>query len=168
MVQAERKYRWVGVYKIVRGDFVIVAGTGNEPPTYPRFPTTQGLCGVAAETRATLIVGDVRKDARWLPAFFTTKSEIVVPITSESNGRVLGMIDVESEKLNAFTEDDRDFLEHVAVLMARMLSRIERVLSEWLASGARGIGQVLIVKTDTGFALCHREDEGGVALEIFR
>ena len=118
MVRAERKYRWVGVYKIVRGDFVIVAGTGNEPPTYPR---TQGLCGVAAETRATLIVGDVRKDARWLPAFFTTKSEIVVPITSESNGRVLGIIDVESEKLNAFTEDDRDFLEHVAVLMARKL-----------------------------------------------
>ena len=121
MVRAERKYRWVGVYKIVRGDFVIVAGTGNKPPTYPRFPTTQGLCGVAAETRATLIVGDVHKDARWLPAFFTTKSEIVVPITSESNGRVLGIIDVESEELNAFTEDDRDFLEHVAVLMARKL-----------------------------------------------
>ena len=59
--------------------------------------------------------------ARWLPAFCTTKSEIVVPITSESNGRVLGIIDAESEKLNAFTEDDRDFLEHVAVLMARKL-----------------------------------------------
>jgi len=49
-----------------------------------------------------------------------------------------------------------------------MLPRIERVLSEWLASGARGIGQVLIVKTDTGFVLCHREDEVGVELEIFR
>ena len=49
-----------------------------------------------------------------------------------------------------------------------MLPRIERVLSEWLASGARGIGQVLIVKTDTGFVLCHREDEAGVELEIFR
>ena len=48
-----------------------------------------------------------------------------------------------------------------------MLPRIERVLSEWLASGARGIGQILIVKTDTGFALCHREDEAGVDLEIF-
>jgi sirohydrochlorin cobaltochelatase len=49
-----------------------------------------------------------------------------------------------------------------------MLPRVERVLSEWLASGARGIGQVLIVKTDTGFVLCHREDEAGVELEIFR
>ena len=121
MVRAEWKYRWVGIYKIVRGDFVIVAGTGDDPPTYARFPVTQGLCGAAAEARETLIVGDVRKDPRWLPAFWTTQSEIVVPIISEKNGGVLGIIDVESDKLDAFSDDDRDFLEHVAVLMARKL-----------------------------------------------
>lgn len=121
MVRAEWKYRWVGIYKIVRGDFVIVAGTGDDPPTYARFPVTQGLCGAAAEARETLIVGDVRKDPRWLPAFWTTQSEIVVPIIGEKNGGVLGIIDVESDKLDAFSDDDRDFLEHVAVLMARKL-----------------------------------------------
>ncbi len=121
MVRAERGYRWVGVYKVSRGDFVIVAGTGDEPPTYARFPITQGLCGAAAESGQTLIVGDVRKDPRWLPAFWTTQSEIVVPIVSEKDGRVLGMIDAESDQLNAFTDDDTDFLEHVAVLMAGKL-----------------------------------------------
>ena len=121
MVGAERKYRWVGIYKIVRDDFVIVAGTGDDPPAYARFPITQGLCGAAAEAREILIVGDVSKDARWLPAFWTTKSEIVVPIMSEKDGHVLGIIDVESDKLNAFSDDDRDFLEHVAVLMAGKL-----------------------------------------------
>lgn len=121
MVRKERNYRWVGVYKIARDDFVIVAGTGDHPPTYARFPVTQGLCGVVAETKETLIVGDVREDARWLPAFWTTLSEIVVPIMSESNGKVLGIIDAESDKVNAFTDDDRDFLEHVAVLMAGKL-----------------------------------------------
>jgi L-methionine (R)-S-oxide reductase len=121
MVRAERGYRWVGVYKVSRGDFVIVAGTGDEPPTYARFPITQGLCGAAAESGRTLIVGDVRKDPRWLPAFWTTQSEIVVPIVSEKDGHVLGMIDVESDQLNAFTDDDTDFLEHVAVLMAGKL-----------------------------------------------
>lgn len=121
MVRKERNYRWVGVYKIARDDFVIVAGTGDQPPTYARFPVTQGLCGVVAETKETLIVGDVREDARWLPAFWTTLSEIVVPIMSESNGKVLGIIDAESDKVNAFTDDDRDFLEHVAVLMAGKL-----------------------------------------------
>jgi GAF domain-containing protein len=121
MVRAERHYRWVGIYKVVRNDFVIVAGTGNHPPTYKRFPITQGLCGAAAEARETLIVGDVRKDPRWLPAFWTTQSEIVVPIKSEKNAGVCGMIDAESDQLNAFHDDDRDFLEHVAVLMARKL-----------------------------------------------
>ncbi|MEO8044598.1 MAG: GAF domain-containing protein [Spartobacteria bacterium] len=121
MVGKERGYRWVGVYKIERDDFVIVAGTGDDPPTYARFPVTQGLCGVVAETQQTLIVGDVREDARWLPAFWTTLSEIVVPIMSETNGKVMGIIDAESDKLNAFSDDDRDFLEHVAVLMAGKL-----------------------------------------------
>jgi L-methionine (R)-S-oxide reductase len=121
MVRAERDYRWIGIYKIERGDFIIAAGTGDEPPAYPRFPTSQGLCGAVAETGQTLIVGDVRKDPRWLPAFWTTHSEIVVPILSEATGQVIGVIDVESEKRNAFTEDDRDFLEHVAGVMARRL-----------------------------------------------
>jgi L-methionine (R)-S-oxide reductase len=121
MVGAERPYRWIGVYKIERGDFVIVAGTGHEPPTYRRFPKSQGLCGVVAESCATLIVADVHKDPRWLPAFWSTQSEIVVPIIVETNGRVIGAINVESDQLNAFGEDDQDFLEHLAVLLAGKL-----------------------------------------------
>ncbi|MBA3961827.1 MAG: GAF domain-containing protein [Chthoniobacterales bacterium] len=121
MTRADRGYRWIGIYKIERGEFRIVAGTGNEPPTYPCFPITQGLCGVVAESRETIIVADVHKDPRWLPAFWNTQSEIVVPIASETNGRLLGMIDVESDKLDAFGEDDRDFLEHVALLLAGKL-----------------------------------------------
>lgn len=121
MVRAERQYRWIGIYKVERSDFLLVAGTGKEPPAYRRFPTTQGLCGVVADSLETLIVADVRKDPRWLPAFWTTLSEIVVPIISESTGRLLGVLDVESEKPDAFDEDDRDFLEHVAVLLAGKL-----------------------------------------------
>ncbi|MEO8440728.1 MAG: DR2241 family protein [Spartobacteria bacterium] len=49
-----------------------------------------------------------------------------------------------------------------------MPPRIERVLGEWLASGARGIGQVLIRASGEGFQLCHREDEAAATLELFR
>ena len=45
MIRAARGYRWVGVYKIIRDEFVIRAETGNQPATYPRFPVSQGLCG---------------------------------------------------------------------------------------------------------------------------
>ena len=77
----------------------------------------------------------------------------------------MGLIDVESEKLNAFTEDDRDFLEHAAFLI---VARVEvsagagdRPRSNWLAAGLRCIGQIPIEKPDDdSFALCHREDAG--------
>jgi sirohydrochlorin cobaltochelatase len=48
-----------------------------------------------------------------------------------------------------------------------MPSCIERVLGQWLASGARGIGQVLIVRNGDGFALCHRDDEARIDCEVF-
>lgn len=120
MIRAARDYRWVGIYKITRGDFVIVARTGKCPPAYPRFPTTQGLASTALESKKSVMVADVHKDARYLPTFGSTQSEIVVPVMTESE-KVVGLIDVESEKLNAFTEVDRDFLEHAAFLISRAL-----------------------------------------------
>jgi L-methionine (R)-S-oxide reductase len=118
MIRAACDYRWVGIYKIVRSDFVIVAKTGKCPPAYPRFPITQGLAAAAVESKQAIMVADVHKDPRYLPTFGSTQSEIVVPVIAES-GKVVGLIDVESEKLNAFTENDRDFLEHAAYLIAR-------------------------------------------------
>ena len=120
MIRAACDYRFVGIYKIVRGEFVIVAKTGKCPPAYPRFPITQGLAGAALESKQSVMVADVHQDPRYLPTFGSTKSEIVVPVMTES-GKPLGLIDVESEKLNAFTDDDRDFLEHAAFLIAHAL-----------------------------------------------
>ena len=120
MIRAACDYRFVGIYKIIRGDFVIVAKTGKCPPAYPRFPITQGLAGAALEAKESIMVADVHKDPRYLPTFGSTQSEIVVPVITEA-GKVVGLIDVESEKLDAFTESDRDFLEHAAFLIARAL-----------------------------------------------
>jgi len=120
MIRAACDYRYVGIYKISRGDFVIVAKTGKCPPAYPRFPITQGLAATALESKQAVIVADVHKDPRYLPTFGSTQSEIVVPVITETN-KVVGFIDVESEKLNAFIENDRDFLEHAAFLIARAL-----------------------------------------------
>ncbi|HMJ06249.1 MAG TPA: GAF domain-containing protein [Chthoniobacterales bacterium] len=120
MIRTACDYRFVGIYKIIRGDFVIVGKTGECPPAYPRFPVTQGLAGAALETKQSIMVADVHKDPRYLPTFGSTQSEIVVPVITEA-GKVVGLIDVESEKLDAFTENDRDFLEHAAFLIARAL-----------------------------------------------
>ena len=121
MIRAARNYRWVGIYKIARGEFVIVGKTGTCPPTYPRFPITQGLASAALESKKSVMVADVHKDPRYLPTFGSTQSEIVVPVMTEAK-QVVGLIDVESEKLDAFTEADRDFLEHTAFLIAHPLT----------------------------------------------
>src|SRR5213079_471067 len=108
MIRTARDYRFIAIYKIVKNEFVILADTGNEPPAYPRFPITQGLCGAALESGKAIIVGDVHHDTRYLPAFHTTRSEIIVPMTNEHR-RILGMLDADSEKLNAFGDEDRQF-----------------------------------------------------------
>jgi len=121
MIRAARNYRWLAIYKIVKDEFVILAATGNEPPTYPQFPITQGLCSAALDSGKPIIVGDVLKDPRHLPAFHTTRSEIVVPMRNNDHKRILGMMDVESDKLNAFGEEDREFLERAGGLIAHCL-----------------------------------------------
>lgn len=120
LVQRTCKYRWVGVYKIQREEFVLVASTGDTRPAYPRFPVTQGLSAEAVETRRTVLVRDVRKDKRFLPNFWTTRSEIIVPVIDDEHNHVLGVINVESAKMNAFSARDRDFLEGVARLTWRV------------------------------------------------
>ena len=121
LVQRTCKYRWVGVYKIKRHEFVIEAATNKMKPACPRFPVTQGLSARATEQRKTLMIPDVRKEPCFLPNFWSTKSEIVVPIIDDEHDRVLGVINVESAKPNAFGKSDRDFLEGVARIIWRAL-----------------------------------------------
>ncbi len=97
-----------------------MAGTGDEPPAYPRFPLTQGLCGAVLESRKPIVVGDVRKDSRYLPTFHTTRSEIIVPIMNDHQ-HIVGMLDAESAKPNAFRDEDRQFLERAAGVIAHCL-----------------------------------------------
>jgi GAF domain-containing protein len=120
MIRVAREYRWVGIYKVTRKEFVILAGTGDEPPAYPRFPITQGLCGAALESGKPVVVGDVRKDSRYLPTFHSTRSEIIVPMTN-GHRHIIGMLDAESEEVNAFGDEDRQFLERAAGLIAHCL-----------------------------------------------
>lgn len=121
IVQGTCGYRWVGIYKVCRKEFVLVGSSGAQKPAVPRFPVTQGISSEVYETRTTAIVRDVTKDARFLPNFWTTKSEIVVPIIDDEHDRVAGIINVESEKLDAFDDGDRDFLEGAGRLIWRAL-----------------------------------------------
>ncbi|PSN93058.1 hypothetical protein B9P99_02745 [Candidatus Marsarchaeota G1 archaeon OSP_B] len=116
-----RAYSWVGVYLLEGDTLVLNAWSGKKATEHTKIPIGMGLCGLAARTKQTVVVGDVSKDPRYLSCFPETKSEIVVPII-DSNGKVLGEIDIDSEELNAFDQSDKRFLEKVAEKLASFLS----------------------------------------------
>ena len=87
----------------------MLAHTGA-PPAHPRFPLTEGLSGEAVRTRATVISNDVGSDPRYLTAFDSTGSEIIVPVLGAESGIVIGTLDVESDRAGAFSEEDVELL----------------------------------------------------------
>jgi putative methionine-R-sulfoxide reductase with GAF domain len=110
-------YRWVGLYEVTASDIGALAWTGTEAPAFPRFPREKGLNGAAVARQAPVIVQDVSKDPRYLTAFATTGSEAIFPVVSAA-GVIIGTIDVESDKRNAFSETDERFLRACAAALA--------------------------------------------------
>ncbi len=107
-------YRWVGLYDVDEHMVSIIAWSGPGAPAYPIFPVTKGLTSSAIREKKTVVTGDVRTDPRYLTAFGSTLSEIIIPILHPVDGRVIGTIDVESEKANAFSPADQEMLEQCA------------------------------------------------------
>jgi putative methionine-R-sulfoxide reductase with GAF domain len=106
-------YSWVGIYFVEADDLVLGPWKGPQATDHVRIPVGQGICGAAAATGRTEIVDDVSADPRYLACFASTRAEIVVPIAYE--GQVVGEIDIDSDEPAAFGEDDRVFLERVAL-----------------------------------------------------
>jgi L-methionine (R)-S-oxide reductase len=109
-------YRWVGLYDVGREQISLVGWDGPAPPAHPRLPRTDGLCGAAVAARRPVVVGDVAADARYLTTHTTTRSEIVVPVIAA--GVPVGLVDLESERTNAFGAADERLLERCAALIS--------------------------------------------------
>lgn len=110
-------YSWVGIYLVEGDDLVLGRWRGPQSTEHVRIPVGQGVCGAAAASGETEIVDDVDTDPRYLACFPSTRSEIVVPIAHE--GRIVGEIDIDSDRPAAFGEDDRALLEWVALVVGR-------------------------------------------------
>ncbi|MGQ9619138.1 MAG: GAF domain-containing protein [Candidatus Aminicenantia bacterium] len=112
-------YSWVGIYLVQGDELVLGPWKGPEATEHVRIPIGKGICGSAAASMRTEVVPDVSSDPRYLQCFPSTKSEIVVPIIYK--GHVLGEIDIDSDLINAFGKEDREFLENLAGLVAEKL-----------------------------------------------
>ena len=116
VLQEIEYYSWVGIYLVEGEDLVLGPWRGPQATEHVRIPVGQSVCGAAAASGETEIVDDVNADPRYLACFASTRSEIVVPIAHD--GRVVGEIDIDSDRPAAFGDEDRELLERVAVLLA--------------------------------------------------
>ena len=108
--------RHTGVYLyVLRGEALELLAHAGRDTEHVRIPVGQGICGLSARTRRTVVVDDVLADPRYLACNAETRSEIVVPIMR--GDRYLAQIDVDSDVAAAFGEEDRAFLERVAPLL---------------------------------------------------
>ena len=114
-------YTWVGIY-LLENDELVLGPFLGKPSPHTRIPLGRGICGAAATGKATIVVDDVHADPRYLACSIETNSEIVVPIMS--GDRVLGEIDIDSDRRAAFGPDDRRLLEAVAALLAPKLEAL--------------------------------------------
>ena len=115
------EYTWVGIY-LLEGDELVLGPYRGKPSPHTRIPLGRGICGAAATEKATIVVDDVNADPRYLACSIDTKSEIVVPIMA--GDRVLGEIDIDSDRPAAFGAPDRALLEAVAAVLAPRLKAL--------------------------------------------
>jgi sigma-B regulation protein RsbU (phosphoserine phosphatase) len=107
-----------------------------------RLKLGEGLIGWVAQTGDAIIVPDVRKDSRYVNARKETRSEMVAPIIA--NDEVIGVFDLESDNLNAYTEDDRQILMLLASQVAIIVEKA--VLHEQLVEKKRLEAQLEVAR----------------------
>ena len=88
----------------------------------PRLKMGEGFLGTVAQTGKPIISHDVSTDKRYFPARELTRSEMLAPIVS--NDRVIGVFDLESDRLNAYSEDDLAVLQLLTSQVAIIIEKV--------------------------------------------
>jgi len=104
---------WVGFYMVKNDELVL--GPFQGPVACTRIRRGKGVCGAAWDQASTLIVADVDEFPGHIACSSLSRSEIVVPLFY--NGKVVGVLDVDSKYLAHFDETDKAFLEQLVKLV---------------------------------------------------
>ncbi len=114
-------FHWTGFYRAV-SDRLLVVGPYQGTHGCLRIDFGRGVCGAAASTKTTQLVPDVEAFAGHIACSSTTRSEIVVPVLTP-DGRVLAVLDVDSNEPAAFTALDQERLEAIAAMLGQRFER---------------------------------------------
>ena len=109
---------WVGFYLVKNGQLVL--GPFQGPLACTRIDLDKGVCGHAWSTRQTVIVPDVDEFPGHIACASASRSEIVLPFFG-NDGEVYGVLDVDSDELNDFSQTDADGLKRIVNTIERFI-----------------------------------------------
>ena len=110
---------WAGFY-LLEGE-TLVLGPFQGRPACIEIPLGRGVCGTAAQTGQTQLVPDVHLFPGHIACDSASNSEIVVPLRVD--GKVVGVLDLDSPWPGRFTVEDQAGLEAVGSIVSQMLTR---------------------------------------------
>jgi GAF domain-containing protein len=157
----ETEYYWAGIYRKLSTKAKRLCFVGPMPPCH-EFEFSKGNVGLTADIGVRKVIADVTEDEQYSQCFIQTASEIVEPIIYE--GEVVGVIDIESDKKDFFTEKRVEEIEELSKQIAPVLrsAHIDEELEynlrvlEWVAkakSKLPGVADWIGVYFKTGYLL---------------
>lgn len=110
-------YDWVGFYMVDpdRPSRLVLGSSNDSDNPHVEVAFGKGVCGQVAERGVTIVVDDVADELNYLARDPEVKSEIVLPIFRQ--GRMAGMLNVESLNRARFADSDRLMLEEICLLL---------------------------------------------------
>ena len=107
---------WTGFYRVVEKDLLRV-GPYQGTLGCLEISFGKGVCGTAARERRTVVVQDVHTFPGHITCDARSRSEIVVPVFDNA-GRLIAVLDIDSEHPNTFDDEDREHLERLMTWFA--------------------------------------------------
>ena len=105
---------WTGFYRVAGNELVL--GPFQGPVACMHIPFGKGVCGTAWKRNETVVVPDVEQFPGHIACSSASRSEIVVPVHG-ADGAVTAVLDIDSDRLATFDEEDKVWLEKIVTLL---------------------------------------------------
>lgn len=111
---SDDRFDWTGFYRVVAPEMLKI-GPYQGGHGCLQIPFSKGVCGAAARTGAVQLVPDVHAFADHIACSSSTLSELVLPVWNGA-GELIGVLDIDSDQPDAFTQEDADALADILQL----------------------------------------------------
>ena len=117
LIQETFHFWWTGFYRVIGEQLVL--GPFQGPVACTRIGFGKGVCGISWKECKTPVVEDVEQFPGHIACSSESRSEIVVPLIK--NDEVIGVLDIDSERLATFDQTDKEWLEQIAEVVSGVL-----------------------------------------------